>query len=126
MKTVYQLDQNGTYMGETVAHESPLEPGIYLIPGGCIETAPPVAKFGQVAVWNGKWSLVESPNAPMPENPTEEDLAAQKKAIRREAILSELNAIDFKSIRPLRSGDTERLAALEKQAVTLRNELAKL
>lgn len=45
---------------------------------------------------------------------------------RRSAILAELIDIDTKSIRPLRSGETDRLKALEAQAVKLRLELAEL
>jgi hypothetical protein len=126
MKTVYQLDQTGAYLGETIAHESPLEPGIYLIPGGCVETAPPETKEGQVAVWDGVWTLVDVPKPEKPKEPTAKELAAQKIATRKAQIGAELAEIDAKSIRPLRAGETDRLAALEKQASALRSELAKL
>jgi hypothetical protein len=123
MKTVYQLDQNGTYIGETVAHESPLEPGIYLIPGGCIETAPPETKENQVAVWHGVWTLVDVPEPEKPKEPTAEELAAQKVAARKAEIFGLLDEIDRKSIRPMRAGETQRLAQLESQAAALRAEL---
>lgn len=45
---------------------------------------------------------------------------------RRTEILAELEAIDFKSIRPLRAGDQARVDELEAQAVALRAELAAL
>lgn len=47
---------------------------------------------------------------------------------KREAreILTALAALDAKSIRALREGDTARLATIEAQAVTLRAELAAL
>lgn len=41
-------------------------------------------------------------------------------------IKAELSAIDMKSIRPTREGDTGRLAALEAQAILLRAELSAL
>lgn len=41
-------------------------------------------------------------------------------------IKAELAAIDLKSIRPAREGDTARLATIEAQAVALRAELATL
>ena len=41
-KTVYQTNEDGYYVGETVAFESPLEPGIFHIPRGCTETKPPL------------------------------------------------------------------------------------
>jgi len=126
MKIVYQTDQTGAYLGETIAHESPLEPGVYLIPGGCVETAPPETKEGQVAVWDGVWTLVDLPEPEKPKEPTAKEIAAQKIATRKAQIGAELADIDSKSIRPLRAGETDRLAALEKQASALRSELAKL
>jgi len=126
MKTVYQLNQNGEYTGETIAHESPLEPGVYLIPGGCVETEPPETNKNQVAVWDGVWTLVDVPEPEKPKELTAKELAAQKIATRKAQIGAELAEIDAKSIRPLRAGETDRLAALEKQASALRSELAKL
>jgi len=126
MKTVYQLDQNGAYLGETIAHKSPLEPGVYLIPGGCVETAPPETKEGQIAVWDGVWTLVDLPEPEKPKEPTAKEIAAQKISTRKAQIGAELAEIDAKSIRPLRAGETDRLVALEKQASALRSELAKL
>ena len=41
VKMVVQLDDNGYYSGQTYADRSPLEPGVWLIPGGCVDTAPP-------------------------------------------------------------------------------------
>lgn len=124
MKTVYQLNQDGEYTGETIAHESPLEPGVYLIPGRCVETAPPETEKGQVAVWDGVWTLVDAPTPPALKEPTAEELAAQKVSTRKAEILSLLEDIDRKSIRPLRAGDTDRLTSLEKQAAALRAELS--
>jgi hypothetical protein len=40
-KIVYQIDRAGVYLGETVADESPLEPGVWLMPAGTIDAAPP-------------------------------------------------------------------------------------
>jgi hypothetical protein len=44
-KTVYQTDEDGFYIGETIAFESPLEPGVYHIPRGCVEVQPPEVSF---------------------------------------------------------------------------------
>lgn len=38
---VYQYDHAGIYQGPTQADESPLEPGVYLVPARCTETPPP-------------------------------------------------------------------------------------
>ena len=39
--TVYQTNYSGLFVGESLADESPLEPGVFAIPAGCVETAPP-------------------------------------------------------------------------------------
>lgn len=61
-KTVYQLDEKGFYLGETDAQESPLEPGVFLMPGGCVDKAPPKCKAGLVPKYNfdtNKWEKVK-------------------------------------------------------------------
>ena len=58
-KTVYQYDIAGVYIGQTDADESPLEPGVFLIPARCVEVAPPEPSGDQWPRWNGaKWELV--------------------------------------------------------------------
>lgn len=61
-KPAYQFDAAGIYAGETVADESPLEPGVYLLPAGCTLTPPPQPTAGKVPRWNGRaWQLVNRP-----------------------------------------------------------------
>lgn len=60
-KIVYQTDHFGWFTGKTVADESPLEPGVFLIPAGCFEDAPPAGPHDE-GLWpkragNG-WKLV--------------------------------------------------------------------
>lgn len=67
-KTVFQTDRAGHFAGITEADESPLEPGVFLIPRGCVETAPPdewpADKWPR---WNGSsWGLVQLPTAAQP------------------------------------------------------------
>lgn len=60
-KIVYQTNHNGLYVGTVEAEESPLDPGVFLIPGGCVEVPPPVEipEF-KVARWDRKqWQLVD-------------------------------------------------------------------
>lgn len=65
-KTLYQTDANGIYVGKALAYESPLEPGTFLIPAGCVAKAPPTAPKGKVQQWNGaSWVLAPAP-APKP------------------------------------------------------------
>lgn len=59
-KLVYQTDHLGIFIGAVTAEESPLEEGVYLIPGGCVEIAPPSVPEHKAAWWNGKaWQLVD-------------------------------------------------------------------
>ena len=57
---------------------------------------------------------------------TQKEIDARKKEIRKSEIISELNQIDMRSIRPARAGETERLVELESQAGILRAELKEL
>lgn len=61
------------YVGPLVLDEtdlSPLEPGVWLIPGGCLEAEPPVPGPGQyVAEEAGAWVLRDIPQPPAPPAP---------------------------------------------------------
>ena len=50
----------------------------------------------------------------------------EKREKRIEQIKEELNQLDLKTIRALRSNDTEYIASYENEAITLRTELQKL
>lgn len=58
MKIVYQFDVAGRFLGETVADESPLEKGVYLMPARTTETAPPPRDTWPVGAWP-RWNTVE-------------------------------------------------------------------
>ena len=60
-KTVYNYNpETGEYFGLETAHESPMEPGVYLLPAHATTIAPPEADAGHVAVFaDGAWTLVE-------------------------------------------------------------------
>lgn len=58
-KAVYQCDSSGVFIDVTEAFESPLEPGVFHLPAGCVEAEPPAAEAGKVVVWTGDaWTLV--------------------------------------------------------------------
>jgi hypothetical protein len=60
-KIVYQTDVDGIYVGEEKAYESPLEPGVFLIPNRAVEIQPPTIDEGNVAKWDGdNWNIVSS------------------------------------------------------------------
>lgn len=68
-KKVYQLSVDNVLLGMTEALESPLEPGVFLIPGGCVDTdiEPPVPEVDEVVFWkDGAWGIgrYNNPNAP--------------------------------------------------------------
>lgn len=59
-KIVYQTSPLGLYVGPVEADESPLEKGVFLIPAGCVQLAPPNAPPGKVQLWNGTtWELLD-------------------------------------------------------------------
>lgn len=56
------------------ADESPLEPGVFMIPAYATEQQPPEAAEGQVAVFLGDmWQLENIPPPPAPEPPSVND-----------------------------------------------------
>ena len=57
---VYQTDLNGVYVGNTVADQDPLDSTNWLIPAGCVDTAPPTITDSQLAKWNGTEWVVET------------------------------------------------------------------
>ena len=83
MKHVSQLDPDGYFVGATVADESPLEPGVFLMPAGALDVAPPVIPDNHVARWVGEWvfEAVERVE-PEPEPEATEPTYAEKR--RRE------------------------------------------
>lgn len=82
-KKVYQLDRSGMYVGDTLADESPMEPGAYLIPARCVEPAPPTEwPSDKWPRWNGsEWTLTSKP---VPAAVDDSDAAAKLAAFLRE------------------------------------------
>lgn len=97
MKTKYYINSEGKYLG---GRSEDIE-----APDGGIEV--PSAPDHADCVWNGSGWGPSSMG-------------------RKSEILDELAAIDIKTIRPLRAGETEKLANLETQAQALRDELKAL
>jgi len=74
MKIVAQLGADGYFVGPAIAYESPLEDGVFLIPGGAVDIAPPTVPQGQRARWQDGWvfEVIPQPEpepAPDPEPP---------------------------------------------------------
>jgi hypothetical protein len=86
-KIVYQTDHNGYFVGQTQADESPLEPGVFLIPGGCVVDPPPSAEEGyRQRLVDGVWTAEKIPEPDPPEEP--EPVPAEQNAIARDTRLS--------------------------------------
>lgn len=72
----------GQYTGSDEADESPLEPGVFLLPAYSTATEPPAPQEGFIRTWNGSaWTQVAVPPAPepvTPEPPTEEEVRAER------------------------------------------------
>lgn len=50
----------GEYLGSANAQESPLEPGVFLVPAYATQQAPPAARVGFAACWReNAWAMVE-------------------------------------------------------------------
>lgn len=84
-KTVYQTDADGVFIGETVADESPLEKGVYLIPAGCVVTPPPPFLAGHYRAWQGGvWVqiAIPEPEAPPPPPVVIPDLVSKLSLVR--------------------------------------------
>ena len=85
---VFQTNVDGVFMGVAVADESPLEPGVFLIPAGCVEVEPPSIPAGSLARWiDGAWQVEVAPNAPIIPDytlpPTPEQALAERRAAAR-------------------------------------------
>lgn len=80
-KIVYQIAPGGMFVGTALADESPREPGVYLIPAGCIEVEPPSFDAGQLARWTGEAWVIEDLPAPAEDPaPTAEEVLAAERA----------------------------------------------
>lgn len=70
-KIVYQFNQSGLYICQTMADESPLEPGVFLMPGNSTEVPPPKEwPDDQWPRYNGiNWDLIPKPTISQPVSP---------------------------------------------------------
>ena len=96
-KFVPQLDSHGYVIAMVAADLSPLEPDVYLIPGGAVDAEPPIIPDGKRAKWNGAGFDLEDIPQPEPEPlPTPDDPKA--------SALSVINASCEQAISAIQSG----------------------
>ena len=98
-KQVSQLDADGYFVGVTVADESPLEPGVFLLPAGAVDAPAPVIPEGKQAKWNGAWVFEDIPQPepePAPTPPAPEEQAEMVRMQRQSAYQAEADPLFFK------------------------------
>jgi hypothetical protein len=80
---IYNYDpKNGYFVGESLADESPLETGVYLIPAHATEIPAPKTTKGKVVVFNGNdWELQDLPKEPIIDNSVYEAKQAARLAL---------------------------------------------
>lgn len=88
MTTIYHLHPaTGVFLGVGQADESPLEPGVFLLPAHSTAIEPPTFGEGQRAVFDGAAWNVEAIPAPLPPDPapgkTAEQLAAEARELAK-------------------------------------------
>lgn len=132
---IFNYDATGRFTCESTAEESPLEPGVFLIPAQATTTPPPEVAAGFEAICSGNdWSIQHIPKKPIEEiaKPTAAD-------IRRHEITERLKQIDVEKVRPtseivsamaaslpVPEFSIKKLSALETEAGALREELKAL
>lgn len=98
MKIYHYNAGSGEYLGEGRADESPLEPGIFLIPAHATTVAPPAEVAGKTRHFEaGAWVQRVIPPPPAPPVKTPEEIAAEEavaaKAREMEIALDALPAL---------------------------------
>lgn len=92
---VYQTDENGFFVHQTVADPDPLDVGNWLIPAGCVVEPPPRLSDGQRAQYaSGVWHVVDPEPEPEVVEPPAPD-KDQQKANRQAAYMMEADPIFF-------------------------------
>ena len=93
-KQVSQLDAAGYFVGVTVADESPLEPGVFLLPAGAVDAPAPVIPEGQRAKWEGAWVFEDVPQPEPEPGPDPVELTyAEKRAMEYPPAADYLDAV---------------------------------
>ncbi len=108
------------YLGSSEARESPLEPGVFLIPACATDQKPPTPGPNQIVVFAGSvWTLVDLPlPPPPPPAPTPAELKAQAWARLRTERNGRLAACDWTQLSDVPLSSEQKAAwAMYRQAL---------
>jgi hypothetical protein len=97
-KLVCQLNDSGYYVGQVFAQESPLEPGLFLIPAGAVDIYAPVIPENKFARYeNSSWVFEDAriEDQILTEEPKKQDYSA----LRLNAYHTESDPLFFKAQR---------------------------
>lgn len=96
---IYNYNQTGVYIGSSEADESPLEPGVFLIPAYATDIAPPPMQDGQLLKFDGEtWGYVPfaKPEVEPTKTPEEQPITVPmwqaRAALRRSHLLDQADA----------------------------------
>ena len=103
---IYNYDDNGIFINESIADESPLEPGVFLIPAGSTTIEPLEHKDGFYIKFNSELKEFQYEENPIEVKEadnelSEEELAAQLQEQANAEARAKLNELDWKVIREL-------------------------
>jgi hypothetical protein len=89
MKNAYSFhSETGVFIGVEFAQESPLEPGVFLLPRSSTFVEPPKVAEGKQAVWNSEtWEVQDIPPPPEPPEPEQETLTWVVIRMKRSSLL---------------------------------------
>lgn len=91
-KQVCQLDAAGYFVGLATAYESPRDPGVFPLPGGCIDVQAPETPEGHRARWvAGAWQFepagTDPDTDPLPQDPADQ-IRHQINSIEKQTLMN--------------------------------------
>ena len=110
MKTVFQTDNEGYFVGVTQADPDPLTPNSWLIPAGCVDVPPPATGTREAARWNaGTWQIVPDFRGHTYWLPD-----GGEHVITERGVAPPANALSAKPPKPLSEAKADKLKELER------------
>lgn len=103
-KIVSKLDAEGYFIGQAVADKSPLEHGVFLIPGGCVNLPPPanIEPGKRYKPIGAEWIGEKIPEPISEPALTPDEIAATEAAAQRATTLFAISSLEAQQARPIR------------------------